>query len=376
MNHNIRTTHKVIVTGGHVTPALATIGQIMSRYPTWEIVFVGRRIALEGQRIESEEYRLVRGLGIRFISIVAGRIKRDAGILTFLAVCKIPIGLVQALWIIMTERPDVIMSFGGYVAVPIVIAAWIGRIPIVTHEQTTRPGLANRFIARLATRICVSFPGQEAFFSKSVIQTGLPLRKSIFLSGTSAEFTLDSHVPTLFVTGGSTGSVSINRVVYEALPLLLKHFTVMHQVGRFSIGTAIAVQKKLSIGEASRYHPMAYLSDTAYAWVLQHAALVVGRSGANTVMEVAALGKIAVWIPLPWASEYEQQSNAEFLVHAGSASMIDQASFTPTSLVDAVTSMMEKRHEYTSAAERLAKTIPRDGADRVVDVLYTLLCDF
>ncbi len=284
----------ILVTGGHITPALATIESIRARYPNWKITFVGRKTSIEGSRVHSEEYTLVNALGIPFVSLVAGRIKRDGSLWTLWSLVKIPIGFVQAFFILLTRRPTLVLSFGGYIAVPIVVAAWILQIPVVTHEQTTHVGLANRFIARLATRTCVSFPNTEGLFGKNVVVTGLPMRSKVFVASTKAPFRLPTDKPMIFITGGSTGSVSVNKIVFSALETLLASYTVVHQVGRISLEQATQIKNALPVALQERYISVPYLDEQSYTWVLDHAALVVGRSGANTVMELAARGAIAL----------------------------------------------------------------------------------
>lgn len=363
----------ILITGGHITPALATIDEIQSRFPHWNIRFVGRKTALEGTSTASEEYRMVQALGIPFVPIDAGRVKRDGSLWTLWSLCKIPIGLAQSFWYIWRQKPDIVLSFGGYVAVPVVIAAWISHIPVVTHEQTTQPGLANRFIARVARVVCTSFPKQEKQFFAKTTHTGLPIRKSLFVQVSHSAFSVEKTVPMVFITGGSTGSMSINTVVYRALPDLLRRYTIIHQTGRLSIDMAAREKSLLPKHLSHRYIPVPYLDLEDYRWVVQHADLMVGRSGANTVMEAAALGKIAVWIPLPWAANNEQKSNAQFLVDAGSAMILPQRILSTATLLASVASMLEKQDMYLARASTLAGTIPQHAARAVVTVLVDVL---
>lgn len=378
MKHDTRSANrKILVTGGHITPALATVAVLRAEHPDWEIVFIGRPIALEGSRIRSEEQALVREQGMRFLPITAGRLKREGGAGAVVPLLKTPVGFVQAAYYLLRERPDAVLSFGGYVALPVIMAAWLLRIPVVTHEQTTNPGLANRLIARVARKICVSFPDTGAMFgaaNSKVEYTGLPVRESVFSPPDAPSFAVPEtkNRPILFIAGGSTGSVSVNTVLYEALPQLLEQFTVIHQVGRLSIEKAEGIKKSLGRHRES-YMPFAYLSQTDYAWVLSHASLIVGRSGANTVTEVAISGKPAIFIPLPWSAGEEQLRNAEVLKHAGSAEILPQDKLTAGTLTGMIATVLRTLPERSARAKQLTRMIPRDGAVRLAAVVSRVL---
>lgn len=367
MNRDASSSKTVMITGGHVTPAIATIEELVRRFPDWRLVFVGRKVAIEGTRVVSEEYRLITAMGLPFLPLTAGRLKHDWGWLAVWSFLKIPVGFVQAFGYLIRVRPNIILSFGGYIALPVVLAGWLLRIPIITHEQTSRPGVANRIIDFLAHRICVSFPDEMHTFWHAPIFTGLPMRKHTFIPPQKAPFLLDRSVPLLFVTGGATGAVSVNNIVYEALPKLTREFSIIHQVGRLSIEKARHIE--LPAKGHARYVPVPYLTESQYSWVLSSSDLVIGRAGANTVMELAALGKMGLFIPLPWASQNEQYYNAKYLADRGTSIVLPQNRLTAQMLVDTVREMMAKRKQFEQAARRLAKTIPRNGATALVDVI-------
>lgn len=375
MNKHIYQSVKIMMTGGHITPAIATIEELDKQHPDWEIVFIGRKTALEGYVTHSEEYRLIRGLGLKFFPISAGRLKREGGVSVIMALMKFPVGIVQAAWHIARQRPDIIVSFGGYIALPVVLVAWMWQIPIVTHEQTTRLGLANRVIARMATRICVSFPDTVTQFpgNTNLVVTGLPVRQSVFSVPKSGPFTWDPKFPLLFIVGGSTGSTSINDLVFRALPALLSRYTVIHQVGRISESRARDVKGQLHASVRNRYQPLPYITAEAYSFLLHKAALIIGRSGANTVMEIAISAKIAIFIPLPWSGDNEQYYNAKILQDAGSALVLEQKHVSADSLVMHVHAMMEALPERSRKAKAFAARIPHDGAKRFVTVIADVL---
>ncbi len=363
------------MTGGHITPAMATIEELRHTYPSWEIVFVGRKKALEGHATLSEEYRIISDLGIPFFSISAGRLKREGGAAAALSMLKIPLGFFQSAWYILQERPSVVVSFGGYVALPVVVCAWIWRIPVVTHEQTTRPGLANRIISRFATKICVSFEETMNSFPRAsdTVLTGLPVRKSMLYPPKTSSFALETTRPLISIVGGSTGSTSINNVVFEVIRTLIKEYSVVHQVGRISLEKALNIKRAIPKALQDRYMPVAYLSTDEYSYLLGKSALVIGRAGANTVVELALRQKVAILIPLPWAGNNEQYHNAQVLRDAGSAIIVEQKNLSHASLLHAIETIMDALPEYSRRAKELAPLLPSDGAKRLVAVVSGVL---
>ncbi len=364
-----------MITGGHLTPALATIEEIFRKFPEWRMVFVGRKHALEGSRTISEEYRIIHDLGMTFLPLTTGRFKQDKSPATILSLLKIPVGCIQSLYYLLRHRPTVIISFGGYVAFPIAITGWILGIPVVTHEQTMRPGLANRMIARVARVIAVNTTDAVHQFKSraNVIVTGLPMRGDILHAPKKSPIPIPTDTPLLLIVGGSTGSVSVNTVVFDALPKLVSHYTVLHQVGSLSQEKAEAAKFRLPEQMRTRYLPFPYLSSPLYAWALKHTVLLIGRSGANTVMEAAASGAIAIWIPLPWASGNEQYHNAQVLVARGSSVILKQSLLTPKTLLDTIADMMATKEEKKRAAKEIAAEIPHDGASKLVDIVEHII---
>ncbi len=370
MNHPIT----LVITGGHVTPAIATIEAIRQSHPNWRLIFVGRKYSLEGTKVLSEEYRLIHDLGVSFVPITAGRLKRDLGIGTFFSLFKVPVGFAQAFIMLLRKRPDGILSFGGYVALPVALCAKLLGIPVITHEQTTRPGLANRIIARIATRVCVSFADTTAMLPKTsrVEVTGLPIRSAVLTPPKASPFAVDSDTPVLFVVGGSTGSVSINTAVFAALEKLLSRYTVLHQVGRLSVEAGDKAARALPQSLRKRYIHKAFFTAEEYSWALHHSALIVGRSGANTVSELALVGAVAVLIPLPWSAGNEQFHNAKVLEKAGSI-ILEQRQLTAASLIAAIDAIMATMTQRKEQAKALAATAPHDGAIRLMKTVSEVL---
>jgi UDP-N-acetylglucosamine--N-acetylmuramyl-(pentapeptide) pyrophosphoryl-undecaprenol N-acetylglucosamine transferase len=362
----------VVITGGHITPAIAVTDALKDDV---SVVFIGRKYAMEGSRIPSFEYRLMTKRGIRFIPITTGRLQRHMSWKTIPSLVKIPVGCIQSLWYCLRERPSLIVSFGGYVALPPAIAGWLCRIPVITHEQTLVAGLSNKIIARIAKRVCVTFPETLTQLPKGkAVYTGLPIRAALFTPPKKSPFALDlTHYPLIYITGGGTGARSLNRLLFPILPALLRHHSIVHQVGDTSLTEAQKIRESLPDEYKDRYIVQSYILTTTLSWVLSHAALVVGRSGANTVMELAALGKVALLVPLPWSGGGEQQENAAWLARSGGAVVLKQAELTPQILEHTIETTWANLTSFQQRADACAQHIPRDGTKRFVREIEHIL---
>ncbi|MCL4360111.1 UDP-N-acetylglucosamine--N-acetylmuramyl-(pentapeptide) pyrophosphoryl-undecaprenol N-acetylglucosamine transferase [Patescibacteria group bacterium] len=368
-------TQTLFLTGGHLSPALAVIDALRSEKPDWNLFFVGRPRAFEGDSFDSEEFRIIRKKSLRFLPLDTGRFSRENLFPALRSLSKVPFACIRAYGYVRRYRPDCILSFGGYVALPVVLAARLGRVPVITHEQTRAMGLANKLIGNLASHVLLSFPGGQAGPSGAkTMVVGLPLRKGLFHPPLMPSFSLpQTHHPLLYVTGGTTGAVSLNEIVAEALPKLLERYTIIHQTGQHFLTKARQRKDILAPHLASRYVVARYFDETDIAWIYHHANLVIGRSGANTVGEIAALGKNALFIPLPWSGGGEQEKNAELLVSAGTSEMLSQETLTPDSLTAGIDAMFTAMKPYRKNAETYAYTVPRDAAERIVAVCYRVI---
>ena len=361
---------KICITGGHLTPAKAVIDEIQDQYPLWNIVFIGRSTEFEGSNIPSKEKELMSSLGIPFVGITAGRLQRAFSMYTVTSLAKFPVGIVQSLLFCMREKPDMIVSFGGYVALPVVLAAWIFGIPVLTHEQTRVSGLANRIIGVFAKKICITYPDTNHLFPlEKTVVTGLPIRKELFDDRFTPEWKVNlKKYPLIYLTGGTTGSVSLNALLFPIIERLVQHYTVVHQTGAMSAIPAKRVYDLLPESGKSRYIARDYVGERYVGWLLRNASLVVGRSGANTVTELALFRKKALLIPLPWSGGGEQLQNAKWLEKAGLATVIEQSSVTPQHVPDMITRFLAK-----GQVNPIVIHVNSDGARRIVNEIQTML---
>lgn len=361
---------KLLITGGHPTPALAVIDYLQSQNLDTSILFVGRRYVNSREHEDSFEYTEVMSRHIPFIHFSAERKLRG--------LIELPKKLVRALNIIRQEKPDRVLSFGGYVSVPICLAAHILHIPVFLHEQTLRPGVANVWIGKVSKKIMVTFPQTTSYFDKrKVVVTGNPVREAILHASYGGEFK-QLRRPILFINGGNLGSHSINTHIYALLPELLTQFSVIHQVGNIQEyddwEKAEETKAKLPTGLRDQYVIKQHLSTVEMGQALRQATIIVSRSGANTTMELIALHKPAVLIPLPWSARGEQQAQAQLLADAGTAEIFDQYESSDQLLVciqkvaDRVQSYidhyesLDKFHQ-PKAAEYIAKTVLPSHSD-------------
>ena len=356
-------------TGGHTSAGLAVAAALRERGDT-DVHWIGSRSGIEARRVPAA--------GLAFHPIAVGKLRRywDWQNVPDL-VCRAPAGVVQSWRLLRRLRPALLFATGGFVALPPALAARALRIPIVVHEQTAVPGLANRIVARVAHRIALSFPTSDAALpAERTILTGNPLRPE--LSGGSREaacrrFGLDPALPIVYVTGGAQGSHRINRTVGEIMEPLLDVCQVIHQCGdnAETADHAWLADRARSLPEERRrrYALLGYVGDEL-GDVYAAADLLVGRSGAGTVNECLHLGKPAIYIPLPGASGDEQTANARLVEAAGGGVLLPQASLTAVALLDAVRRLVVDRVALRAMGERARSLAVPDAAERIARLIF------
>lgn len=356
--------------GGHFAPALA----IIERLPKdTQVILLGRQRAFEADKTVSFEYRTAHNLGIPFFSITTGRLQRKLTRHTLPSLSKVPYGFYQAMRTLRKEKPDVVVSFGGYVTVPVILAATVIGIPIIVHEQTLEAGIANKIAARFAKKVCISYETSRRFFPHNkTILTGNPLRKNILESQT-IRVTQEKHArPSIFITGGSLGSHAINIFIEQTLELLLERYTIYHQTGDAQEYKDYdrLLAKKISLGEkGEQYHLMKFVDATAMGEMLQRSDLVIARSGINTVTELLFLGVPSLLIPLPHGQNQEQRINALFLKKQGIAEVLEQKYITPGTLLQAIQTMIASIEKYRARGDAARHLVPHNASDKIIEVI-------
>ncbi len=368
----MRYQRKLLITGGHVTPALAVIDALYRKKLPCELIFVGRKYVNRRETAYSFEYNEVIKRDIPFIHMEAGRLTRVVGLQSFYNLLKVPAGFLMAFKILAQQKPDIVLTFGGYIGLPIALAARMQGIRVYSHEQTICPGLANRMISRLARKTFVSFPQSAVYFDKSrVLVTGNPLRQSVFTSGKPV-FIMPS-LPCIYITGGSLGAHSVNTHIERILPDLLKKYVVIHQTGNVAefkdFQRLLELKNSLSSDLSERYFPKEHFSDEEIGWVYSVAKMVVGRSGANTFFELMALKKPAVFIPLPWSAHDEQRRQALLFKESGLGEIFEQN--RPSSeLFRMINSVMDTLDSYRKHFDTLPHHYHTHAQDAIVENIF------
>lgn len=352
---------KILVTGGHPAPALAVIEELR-KYPQHELYFVGRQFAQEGTQSESYEYKQVKKLKIPFYPIKTGRLTRILSIEMIRDFFMSIYGFYNALKIVLQIRPDIIMSFGGYIALPVCYIGKLFGIEIITHEQTISPGLANKAIGYIADKVLVSFPETIKYFKVSRTRvTGNPIRFQARRT-IKKPFEISNNKPIIYVTGGSLGSHSINIHIEKILDELLKHFVVIHQTGNIE---KYGDFKRLSKVRRKNYYVVEHFHSDEIGWVFRNAHIIVSRAGANTTFELIHYRTPSVLIPLPWSANGEQERHAKLLQHAGAAEVFDQY-HSSDALLDKILLIQQKYAKYKKGYVSLQEYLHEDSAALIV----------
>lgn len=358
---------KILITGAHFTPAVAVIDQL-KKIPDVSITYVGRNTTREGDNTQSIESHILPKMGVEFIPIIAGRVQRHFSIFTIISLLKLPIGFIQAFFIVLTQKPNVILSFGGYVGVPVVFAGWLWSVPIIIHEQTLVSGLANKFSSLFADKICVSFDQNHLANNSKIVLTGNPIRKEVLeAKGQIPEDMKDlfkesktNELPIIFVTGGNQGSHLINVSVEQVLDKLTKIACVIHQTGDSKHHDF----ERLADKQSNRYLVKKWIGEEI-GEVFEHADLLVSRAGANTLSESAFWGIPTLAIPLPYLYQNEQVKNAKFFESKGLVTILYQSHLSGDNLYEEIKRMFKNLDQLKLQADGAKNLSVQDAAQRI-----------
>ena len=343
-------------TAGHVTPNIALLEAASGK--SWEVAYVGSAAGIEREMIGA--------LGIPYYAVASGKLRRYFSWQNFIDPFCILWGLVQSVALCLRLRPDAVFSKGGFVSVPLVVAAWLLRVPVISHESDVTPGLANRLTYPFCRQICVTFEATARYLPKGKVNvTGTPVRRSLVARDAAAGLEFLGFLgekPVLLVFGGSLGAATINNQTRRVLTALVQDFDVVHLVGHGNLDSAI---------EAPGYVQKEFIGDQ-FGDVLAAATVVVSRAGANSVYELLMTRKPHLLIPLgKSASRGDQLDNARVFADLGFSRVLYEEALTSDKksddvFVESVKALLVHSEEITA---RLQSFEIKDSLNLIIELI-------
>lgn len=349
---------KIILTGGgtagHVTPNLALLPGLQAR--GYEIRYIGSYHGIERKLIENA--------GIPYDGISSGKLRRYFDLKNFTDPFRVIKGYAEAVSLMRKYRPDVVFSKGGFVSVPVVLAAKLFKIPTIIHESDMTPGLANKICIPSAAKICCNFPETLQYLPKDkAVLSGSPIRKELLegdrLIGLQYAG-LSANKPVILVIGGSLGSVAVNKAVRSILPKLLETYQVIHICGKGNLDESL-------IGREG-YVQYEYV-DAPLRHLFAAADMIVSRAGANSICEILALRKPHILIPLSAAaSRGDQILNARSFEKQGFSTVLEEEAVTNDSLYKAIENTYTNRQQFIDAMNQSTLS---DAVGTITDLIIS-----
>lgn len=348
---------RVLLTGGgtagHIWP-IVSICEALKTNRSVEIIYVGSNAGPEKE--------IAKSYNINFKGIHVGKWRSYFSLSNFWDLLKTFIGLIQGYFIVVLFKPNVVFAKGGYVTFP--VSYWVKRfkIPLVVHESDVVMGKANRWASKFAKKICLGFPPQyfedlNEIDRQKVVYTGIPIRKDFF-----NKISIQREMPTILITGGSQGSQKINIAVLEIIKSLVEKYDVYHICGKLNF-------KDLN---NKFHHPNYHLIDFSFdiPTLVRNADLVISRSGANTIAELAGLEKPAIIIPLATAQSDHQSKNARMLQSQNAAVVVSEKNLTGSSLLSIINRLMEDDKFRSLLGHHIHQFAKEDAVNEIIDILF------
>jgi len=376
MDHDVNGNHRIAITGGgsggHTSAAVGIVQALVEAgADKRQILWIGSSKGVEGKVAERES--------IRFRTISVGKLRRYWSTENLVDIPRIIKGTLQSWAILRRYRPSIVVGTGGFVSVPVVMAARLLDIPIVVHEQTIIPGLANRIASRFASVVLLAFEESAGYFgNKKVRVVGNPLRSEL-RKGLPARaqalerLGLDQAYPVLYVTGGAQGANAINKAIADALPELLSKWQIIHQCGDKAMQYGEPYLNEIASGldqdRRRRYLVKPYIGPEI-ADVFTAADVLVSRSGAATINEITRIGLPSILVPYPLSVANEQDRLARMLERADAAIVIDQSNLNKESLIMALEKL--GKEERIAMKKRAQAMAPQNVEERIARAILEM----
>lgn len=336
---------------GSVAPMLAVFDELKKRHPHAAFHWVGTK--------NGPEKRLVADKHIAYSFIPAAKLDRFFSLRNFMSPILFLLACVKSVKIMRKVKPDLIISAGGFVAVPLVLMGWVLRIPSMIHQLDLRPGLANKMMAPFVKAVTVTFEKSLKDFSKKkTLWTGAPVRTSILLPKTD-KFVIKEDRPLVLIFGGGTGALAINQLVWGALEELTLEAQIIHITGK---GKGSDISHK-------NYFQHEFLADEM-GEVYHKADVVVTRAGLGTFLELAALKKPAIIIPMP---DTHQEDNSSVLAEANAALVLDQTSLSPQIFAGEIIRLTKDEERKREFSQNIGRFYRPDSVDKIVEKIEEIL---
>lgn len=341
-------------TGGSVSPLLAIADTLRnSEKYKYEFLWVGTKNGIEKQMVDSA--------GIPFKSISAGKFRRYLSFKNISDLFKVISGFFQSIPLIINEKPDLIMSAGGFVSVPLAWAAWVLRKKIIIHQQDFRPGLANKLMSPFADVITTVFEKSVNDYGEKAIWTGNSIRYEFLIEAKKEFFNLNSSLPLVLVVGGGTGSTAINEILEKSLKNLLKFCQIIHITGK---------EKRNINKNLLNYYAYEFVEVAQMSEAMKKSELVVSRAGMSFLSELSNLGKPSILIPMP---DTHQEENAGVFQKEKAAIVLKQRDLNPGMFVFNIKSIIKNQGLRSQLSLNIKKLIKPDGNKNIVVIIEKAL---
>ncbi len=327
-----------------------------------QITFVGTQQGLESKVLPRE--------GLNLKTILSGGLLGKKGLGRWVSWCKLPVGLAQSMGFLIHKRPNLVVGVGGYVSGPVVLSAWILRIPILIHEQNTVPGVTNRLLGKFADKVAISFKDSKKHFPEGkTVETGNMIREEFSRAQPSPAPSPDEPFEVL-VLGGSQGAHSINVAMVDALDHLdsvKDRLRIVHQTGQKD--EAFVKEQYAKKGFQAEAHAFIHDMEDRY----RKASLVVCRAGATTLAEVTATGKVSVLVPFPFAAHNHQEHNARVLEAGNAAEVILDKDIDGPRIAASILDAIAHPDKLETMSHNSYQLGQRDATDKVRDLCLELM---
>ena len=350
-------------TGGSVTPLLAMVDLLKREETEYEFFWVGTKDGPEKQLVESS--------GIRFMSIPAGKLRRYLSLKNILDFFNIYLGFWQSCFILLKERPNLVISAGSFVSVPLVWAAWAMHAPVLIHQLDARQGLANKLMAPFAKKVSVTFKKSLADYGKKAVLTGNPIRKEFIENKISKreaaqKIGMRTDKPILLVMGGGTGAGAINDLIIDNISILTKVCQVLHITGKNKSNKKMTEAMESNPG----YKFFEFLDAFGIIKVFAAADIIISRAGMGTLTELSYIAKPTILIPMP---NSHQEENAEIFVKEEAAIVLNQEELNGEILLKNIKKILKDENLRNKLRNNIKKVINTECGKDVLMVIKDML---